>query len=214
MLVPPFLARQLARPSGLFGRFVMAPFLNRKTADHNAMVFEDLQIAPESRVLEVGFGGGALLDRMCTAASSGFVAGVDLSDQMLARARKTLRRFVDAGRLQLEHANVERIPFGAATFDRACTVNTTYFWPDLEAGLAELHRVLRPGGRLVIGFADPDDIRRDGLDKQGFSTHTPDQLRAALVAAGFSPGPLRSGRDTRGVIHSLVAERDAQHSRP
>lgn len=58
MMRPPrFLARQLARPSGLLGRYVMGRFLNRTTANHNAMVLEDLAVEPTSRVLEVGFGG-------------------------------------------------------------------------------------------------------------------------------------------------------------
>jgi hypothetical protein len=56
MLRPPrFLARQLALPSGLFGRLVMARFLNRLNSHHNDMVLKDLALESSSRVLEVGF---------------------------------------------------------------------------------------------------------------------------------------------------------------
>ncbi len=209
MPIPAFLARQLAHPSGFFGRFVMGRFLNRTTADHTAMVFDDLQVMPASRVLEVGFGGGALLERLCVAASGGFVAGVEVSHEMLARARSRLGRDIDSGRLDIAEASVERLPYADASFDRACTVNTTYFWPDLAAGLRELHRVLRPGGRLVVGFVSPEDMRRDGLHTQGFSMHSPAELAKALALAGFSPGPLRSGHDRRGQFYSLVAARAA-----
>jgi ubiquinone/menaquinone biosynthesis C-methylase UbiE len=209
MPIPAFLARQLAHPRGFLGRFVMGRFLDRTTADHTALVFDDLQVAQASRVLEVGVGGGALLERLCAAASSGFVAGVEVSREMLARARSRLRRDIDAGRLEVVEASVERLPYADASFDRACTVNTTYFWPDLAAGLGEFHRVLRPGGRLVIGFVSPEDMRRDGLHTQGFSTHSPAELAKALSLAGFSPGLLRSGHDRRGQFYSLVAERAA-----
>jgi hypothetical protein len=48
MMRPPrFLARQLARPSGPFGRDVMGRFLNRTTADHNALVLEELAVDEE-----------------------------------------------------------------------------------------------------------------------------------------------------------------------
>jgi hypothetical protein len=59
MHAPSFLARQLAHPSGFFGRQVISRFMNRSTAGHNAMVLEDLEVGPASRVLEVGFGGAA-----------------------------------------------------------------------------------------------------------------------------------------------------------
>jgi hypothetical protein len=64
MRPPPFLARQLARPSGFFGRFVMGRFLNRTTAAHNAMVLEDLAVESTSRVLEIGTRRGGVQTRV------------------------------------------------------------------------------------------------------------------------------------------------------
>ena len=208
MRPPPFLARQLERPSGLFGRFVMGRFLNRTTADHNAMVLEDLAVESTSRVLEVGFGGAALLERLCQKASGGFVAGLDVSEEMLAMARAKLSGQVESGRLEVLQGSVEAMPYRDDEFDRGCSVNTTYFWPDLGRGLAELHRVIRPGGRLVLGFVSAEDLVRAGLDRRGFTAHSPDELKSALVAAGFRHGSLRSGADTRGTFYSLVAERE------
>jgi hypothetical protein len=123
------------------------------------MVLEDLAVEPKSRVLEVGFGGSALLENLCRKASGGFVAGLEVSEEMLAR------------------------------------------------GLAEFHRVIRPGGRLVPGFMSADDISRAGLDRHGFSRHSPEELKSALVVAHFRPGSLRSGTDTRGTFYSLAAQR-------
>ncbi|HET9537694.1 MAG TPA: methyltransferase domain-containing protein [Mesorhizobium sp.] len=48
--------------------------------------------------------------------------------------------------------SVVAIPFEAATFGKVCTVNTVYFWSSLDAGFAEIRRVLAPCGRVVIGF--------------------------------------------------------------
>ncbi len=208
MLRPPrFLARQLARPSGLLGRYVMGRFLNRTTADHNAMVLEDLAVEPKSRVLEVGFGGAALLENLCQKASRGFVAGLEVSEDMLAAARARLRRQIESGRLDVRQGSVDSLPYPDGDFDNGCSVNTTYFWPDLARGLAEFHRVIRPGGRLVLGFMSAEDISRAGLDRHGFSRHSPEELKSALVATHFRPGSLRSGTDARGTFYSLVAER-------
>jgi arsenite methyltransferase len=207
MTIPGFMARQLGRPSGWFGRYVMGRLLNRKTALHNELVRLELAVAPGDRVLEVGFGGAALLERLGNEATSGLVAGVEVSDEMLALATKRLRNAITAGRVVLKRGSIEALPFGDAEFDKACSVNTTYFWPDLAGGLAELRRVIRPGGRLVLGFVSAADMVRDGLDRHGFACHSTEQLQAAIVAASFSQRNLRSGSDSRGTFHVLAAER-------
>jgi arsenite methyltransferase len=205
--VPGFIAKQLGRPSGWFGRHVMAHFLNRKTAAHNEVVRQVLAVAPGDHVLEVGFGGAALLARLSGEVAHGSVSGVEISDEMLAFATQRLGQAIAAGRVVLKRGNVEALPFGDRVFDRACTVNTTYFWSDLGVGLGELRRVLRPGGRLVIGFVSPDDIVRDGLDRHGFARHSAQELTLALERARFEVGELRSGSDSRGRFHVLAAGR-------
>jgi ubiquinone/menaquinone biosynthesis C-methylase UbiE len=185
----------------------MGRFLNRKTAAHNEVVRQALAVVSGDRVLEVGFGGAALLERLSTEVSPGFVAGVEISDEMLELAKRRLRKAIAAGHVVLRRGSVEALPFGDAEFDKACSVNTTYFWPDLAGGLAELCRVLRRGGRLVLGFVSPDDIRRDGLHRHGFAQHSPEQLTEALRVASFTVGQLRSGSDSRGAFYVITAER-------
>jgi ubiquinone/menaquinone biosynthesis C-methylase UbiE len=201
------MARQLMQPSGLFGRYVMGRLLNRSTSHHCSIVREELAVRPEDRVLEVGFGGASLLSLLCQDASRGFVAGAEVSDEMLAAASKRLRSQVASGQLALSRASVQSLPYADAEFDKACSVNTTYFWTDLDRGLAELSRVIRRGGRLVLGFVSPEDIVKAGLDRYGFSYHSPEELNAALVLAGFEPKGLRSGSDSRGTFYVVTAER-------
>ena len=210
MLRPPrFLADQLARPRGLFGRLLMGRFLNALNSDFNNLILQDLAIEPTSRVLEVGFGGGALLRSLCDRSSMGFVAGLELSDEMVARSRLLLRNQIDAGRLELRQGSVESMPFEDEQFDRACAVNAIYFWPDLVSAMREFRRILRPGGLLVLGFLSEEDIGRAGLDRHGFQRHAPDAIEKALQATEFETVSLNSGSDTRGTYFSLVARRSS-----
>jgi arsenite methyltransferase len=208
MLRPPrFLARQLALPSGLFGRLVMARFLNRLNSHHNDMVLKDLALESSSRVLEVGFGGAALLEALCRSVPEGFVSGLEVSEDMLARAQVHLSQWIKSGHLDVRLGSIASLPYTDECFDRGCSVHTTYFWPDLGKGLAEFHRVIRPGGRLVLGLLSADDIIRAGLDRHGFSLHSLEELESALIAARFSPGHSRSARDLRGTLYTVVAKR-------
>lgn len=76
------------------------------------------------------------------------LTGIDLSEEMLSIAR---RRAADLERaVDLEQANAHALPFDAATFDTVvCTFGLCAI-PDLDAAIAEMARVLRPGGRLIL----------------------------------------------------------------
>ena len=210
MAIPGLIAKQLGRPSGWFGRYVMGRFLNRKTAAHNEMVRQELAPAPGDRVLEVGFGGAALLERLSAEASNGSVAGVEISDEMLALARKRLRGPIAAGRVVLTRGSVEALPFGDEEFDKACTVNTTYFWSDLGAGLfgstprpspwRSFGGWFRVTGRHCAGRTAPPWVctslgggARGGI--AGGFVHR----RATAFWVGFARNVLRSGRRARGL---------------
>ncbi len=212
MKLPQFLAKQLlskqlARPSGFLGKYIMGRLLNRTTSSHNALVLNQMAVQRTDRVLEIGFGGGALLEKIVLRASEGFVAGIDLSEEMVANSRERFQDLIKIGRLEINHGTVESLPFPDANFNKACTVNTIYFWSDLDRCFAELFRVIAPGGELVIGYTAGKDVRGAGLDQSGFIPYSTDELKVALVARGFKPGLLQSGSDKRGNYLVLTAQR-------
>lgn len=115
-------------------------------------VVELLGVRPGDRVLEVGYGPGVLLGLLAERVGDGRVSGVDPSPEMRALAVRRNRAAVRAGRVDPRLGTVEATGFADAEFDVVVTVNTVALWPDLEAGLRELRRVTRPGGRVVIAW--------------------------------------------------------------
>jgi SAM-dependent methyltransferase len=99
------------------------------------------------RVLDAGCGDGALI---YAAASRGAAAtGVDPDSAMLAAARS---RVGEATRdVTFVGGRVEQLPFREASFDLVAAVTVLCFVPDVVSAVRELARVLRPGGRLVLG---------------------------------------------------------------
>ena len=187
-----FIARQLALPSGLFGRWVMAPLLNRSNRTMNALALRQLAPAPADRVLEVGFGGGALLGDVL-AGPCAFAAGVDLSPEMVARAARRFRAEVAAGRAELKVGSIDSIPFPAEAFSAVCSVNTLYFWPDVDGALAECRRVLAPGGRLVLCFTDRAALESWPGHRHGFRLYDLADVERHLRGAGFEVADVAEG---------------------
>ena len=182
MVAPRFIARQLSHPTGLIGR-VIGRLMNRHNAKMNAFAVEQLALRPTDRVLEIGFGGGVTLPPLIGGAA--FVGGVDRSRDAVQWANARYSAAVKSGRASFREGSVEAIPFEAASFDKVCTVNTVYFWPSLPAGFKEIHRVLLPGGRVVVGFLPKEWMDRMGYPTDIFTTRTPDQVVAALTSSGF-----------------------------
>ena len=88
-------------------------------------------------------------------------------------------------RADFREGSVDSIPFGSASFTKACTVNSVYFWRSLEAGFAEIHRVLAPGGRIVVGFLPKEWMDRLGHPSDIFTGRTSVDIIVALSAVGF-----------------------------
>jgi arsenite methyltransferase len=140
---------QLAHPRG-----VLAPatgfILNIVNRPINRWTVGSLQLTGSEEILDVGFGGGVGLDLVHRRLTSGHVVGVDISEEMVDSAAIRFVQDPRAGNVRVLRADVSALPFAASSFDRAYSVNGIFFWPDPAAGLAEIYRVLRPGGFVVI----------------------------------------------------------------
>ena len=180
-----FLRSQFGSPSGLFGSLFVAPFLNATNMAFIRTSVELLGLKPNDRVLDIGFGGGYSLLALAERIPNGQVVGVDHSRDMVDAAASLIRARKLQARIRVRWGNVVKLPFAARTFDKVFTVNTIYYWPDLSLGLREITRVLKPGGRLMVGFRSPASLRLVTLAWDNFKRYEPQEVAAAMRNVGF-----------------------------
>jgi len=181
------IGRQFGRPRGLLGWFV-ARLMRRSNAGLNLWIVDLLQIEPHDRVLEVGFGPGVALAQLVARASAGFVAAVDASGLMVRQAHSRHAAAIAARRLELRQGDAGALPYTDATFDKTCGTHVIYFWPDPVSTVRELRRVLRPGGRLALGYQEREHMpprARAGLSQAGAKLFGPGEVEQVVRAAGF-----------------------------
>ena len=110
-------------------------------------VLEKMGLAVTDNVLDVGCGSGWLARRLAERVTEGRVVGTDVSDEMIRIARRTS---IDFENVLYATGEVEEIPWEANFFNHAISVESAYYWPEPAAGVREIFRVLRPGGRAWI----------------------------------------------------------------
>ncbi len=181
-----FVAAQSRKPSGIFGRWVMARVFNRLNTDLNTFIREVLDPQRSDRILEIGFGPGALIHELADMTPDSHVEGIDFSGAMVAHAAQHNRRHISAGRVRLHEGECSTLPFGDETFDSVCTANTIYFWKEPRNCLSEIFRVLKPGGKVVIGFRDAEQMSKLNLDEDYFRLYSRGEVVDLLSDAGFS----------------------------
>src|SRR3989441_367266 len=110
-------------------------------------VLEKMRLGRTDNVLDVGCGAGWLSRRLAKLVPEGRVIGMDISDEMVRRAR---RASLDDDNLLFVVGEAAEIPWEANFFSHATSVESAYYWPDPAAGLKEIYRVLREGGAAWI----------------------------------------------------------------
>ena len=193
-------ARQFARPRGPLGQLA-ARLMRSGNASLNLWMVELLEVEPEDRILEVGFGPGVALAAFLGRAQRGLVAGVDASASMANQARARHRQAIAEGRLQIHEGDASSLPYDDETFDKVCGAHVIYFWADPVRTLRELNRVLRPKGSLALGYQERAHMpprAAQGLALAGATLVSPGEVEDLVRRAGFNgvrletkPGPTR-----------------------
>ena len=176
------LSAQAARPHGVLGR-ALGHLWVRETATINDHAITLLDPSAEHTVLDVGCGPGRAVAEIARRGAR--VIGVDPSATMIAHAERRNRVAINSGQVQLMVGEAGSVPLANESVDGVLAVHTIYFWPDLGVALRELRRLLRPGGRICIGFRPAEQRLPRRLDPAIYRGPTSDQLSDALGEAGF-----------------------------
>jgi ubiquinone/menaquinone biosynthesis C-methylase UbiE len=181
---PVFIAEQSRRPTGLLGRLI-GHIMAMETAAVNAEALTLLDLRPSDRVLEVGSGHGRTLEGAAAALTTGSIAGVDLSEEMVRLASHRCGRLMREGKVAVTVGSSEHLPFPDQHFDKALAVHTVYFWSDPHAHLQEIRRVLRGDGRFVLVCRSKDDAKAGDFPESVYRFYTSDEMILLLEASGF-----------------------------
>lgn len=173
--------KQFHNPRGMSGHVVGWIMAHRSSnVQRSLWAVELMDVQPDDKVMELGCGPGLAVAALAKRADRGLVVGVDHSDVMIRHARRRNATAVESGRVDLVCASVERLDVEGGPFDAVLSVNSVGFWPEPADRLAEIRRLMRPGGRIAL-VSQP---RCPGADATT-SAAARRELVSLLSAAGY-----------------------------
>ena len=200
------------RPHGVGGRlFALAMEWINTPAYRRAA--ELIRPAPGDRVLEIGFGTGALMAMLAPRMPGGLLTGIDPSALMVRQARARLERFASAVQVDLRQGTDRDVDSLEGHFTQIVALHSFQFWPDPAATLKRIRTLLSSRGRLLLILRAhsrrrppwlPNPISRsadeiagaiEALQRAGFDR--PERLASvgssAVITCGWPPAARRDG---------------------
>lgn len=147
-------------------------------------------LKPTDLVLEIGFGNGKMLERLCATVTRGRVIGADVSEDLVKQVSKRLTKQIKTNRLEIHLAGVTELPLEDNSVDCILTCNTIYFWPEPLEDAKELLRVLRPSGRLICGYRTAEEMKNFEFVNRNLdiflNRYSDNEVKQLFLDAGFT----------------------------
>ncbi len=178
------IAVQLRKPGGSLG-IEVGRMMNNGNKLMNLTTIDQLEIQPNDKILEIGMGNGFFVKYVLEKAEAVQYIGCDYSDEMIAEAFNCNIDFIKRGQVQFTRASINKLPYKNEHFNKVFTVNTIYFWDQVETALSEVKRVLKSHGQLIISLRPKSVMDRLPVTSYGFTTFSMDDCIALLNRNGF-----------------------------
>jgi ubiquinone/menaquinone biosynthesis C-methylase UbiE len=187
--------------TGEMARLQQAIAESHDLVSRRGTVLDALNLRTGERVLELGCGGGYYAKEAAQfVGSTGQVRAIDISPDQIAAAQA---RCAGLAWVECRTADIAAPPYGDAEFDAVFAVQVLEYLPDLDAGLRQIYRMLRPGGRLIIVATDWNSAVWHSENEQrmqrvlaAWAPHTPCRDLPSILAARLRRAGIRPLRQT------------------
>src|SRR5919199_157682 len=185
--------RQQRCPTGVMGRLI-GEWMARQHLPETLWTVSVLDVARTDRVLDIGCGAGRAIELVAARVPDGHVCGIDLSHAMVRAAARRNARAIRLGRAEVQRGDVADLPYADHSFDKVLSIHTLYFWTDPERAIAEIARVLKPGGRLALTLSSG---KVGAADDAGYRAMVEGCLLPSMKREGFTTAAIERGPASR-----------------
>lgn len=178
-----YIGRQFANPHGFVGKIccLIMNTINKKMYKKTVAL---LDLSEEDSLLDIGYGNGYLLKKIYKKNRCNLY-GIDISDDMKSLATKKNKKAKRNGKLNLSVGDCCNLDYNDM-FDAITSINTIYFWSDVEKGLLSIKSALKPNRSFYNVVYTKEWLDKLSYTNKGFKKFNPDELIALGNTCGFT----------------------------
>lgn len=198
-----FFRGKFGNPTGFRGK-ILAKRMNIWNQEQYNVILENMGLKTNDIILEIGFGNGYLIKELFEQNIPIKIYGIDISKDMLKEARAENKQNIENGDLKLFMQDIIRTSFDEDFFDKIYTVNTVYFWDDIDTCFSEIKRILKPKGVFINVFHTKDYLDKADYAKHDFKKYTLEELEKITEYNGFKINNIVE--DLKNKSYAIIAE--------
>ena len=185
------IASQLRKPQGEHGLEVGKKMNegNKQLIDAALSLIKDEN---PSTILEIGHGNASHLQQLFEHLPEAFYNGLDYSEDMISSARELNEKLLKDGKARFFLGEANNIPLPDESIDVVFAVNVLYFWDNPSIELAEIRRVLKCGGKLILGVRPRHTMLMFPFTNYNFTMYTKEELLELMEQNKFEPEKLNN----------------------
>ncbi|WP_423406729.1 class I SAM-dependent methyltransferase [Heyndrickxia sp. MSNUG] len=187
-----YIDSQYRLPTGAIGSYIGEKMV-RQHQPETIWTLELLEFKKEEMILELGCGAGYAIKKILKNDSVEYIIGLDLSETVLKSARMRNRHEINKGRARLVQGNVKQLPFENQQFTRVFSIQSIYFWDQIEETLSEIYRVLIHEGKMVLTLSNG----KAGIMWNGINEMVENEVIPHMKKIGFKNIETVRGPDSR-----------------
>ena len=162
-----YVGSNFGNPNGIGGK-ISTKIMNILNQNQYKVILEKIELKPNNNILDIGFGNGYLIKKLFEKNIPINIYGIEISKDMLNSVSQKNKINIKEGRLKLFLEDISKTSFEENVFDKIYTVNTIYFWNELEKCFSEIKRTLKPNGIFLNVIYTKEYLNKIVYTKYGF----------------------------------------------
>jgi ubiquinone/menaquinone biosynthesis C-methylase UbiE len=170
-----YVGNNFGNPNGIGGK-ITTKIMNLMNQKQYKAVLDNIELNNEDVLLDIGFGNGYLINNLLKRNNQIKIYGIEISNDMLKIVSQKYKQYINNNRLKLLLENINKTSFENELFSKLYTVNTIYFWNNLEQCYSEIKRILKPNGIFYNVIYTKEYLDKIKYTRYGFNKYSKDDL--------------------------------------